>query len=294
MEDASTFGPFTLPTSRWRWRGEFADATVYAVEDFFSDPDTGSIYRVLIGHTSATPFDAALESGGDPVYELILDASGLGGGGAYLTALVEGPDPADYIDPVLADAGKAWLTWDGTSNGTTLRIPADATVDFPVGTALTLIEWARQGFVEGAVGVSVYGKDLGTQGTSGASTMITAIKTGVNEWALVGDEGSSRFINNTSGTFTVNDTQRGGMYCCYNATSTTVTIPNATTEPWFLVGDTYEFIQESGAGTISFSLGAGVTLLARAGAAKTSNGVGSIMKIEYRSANLWYLSGDYI
>jgi hypothetical protein len=35
-------------------------------------------------------------------------------------------------------------------------------------------------------------------------------------------------------------------------------------------------------------------LLARAGAAKTSNGVGSIMKIEYRSANLWYLSGDYI
>jgi hypothetical protein len=295
MEDASTFGPFTLPTSRWRWRGEFADATVYAVEDFFSDPDTGSIYRVLIGHTSATPFDPDLESGGDPVYELILDVSDVASGSSsYLATVEDGPNPADYIDPVLADAGKVWLTMDSTSNFTSIRIPTNATVAFPIGTTLSVFEWWRRGFIDGVVGVDVYGKNLGDQGTSGFGTVLTALKVATNTWVLIGDEGTNRYINNTSGTITLDDWHRGAMFCCTNASATTVTIPNSTTEPFFQTGDKMEFIQDSGGGTISFSLGVGVTLMAKSGAAKTSNGVGSIMAVEYRGSNIWYLSGDYI
>jgi hypothetical protein len=50
LTDGSTRGPFTLPTSQWRWTGGWRTATVYFVNDIFSFD--GAIYRVAVSHTS--------------------------------------------------------------------------------------------------------------------------------------------------------------------------------------------------------------------------------------------------
>src|SRR5204862_7564560 len=62
LTDGSTRGPFTLPTSQWRWTGAWRTATVYFVNDIF--PFDGAIYRVAVTHTSdATTFDPNALSG---------------------------------------------------------------------------------------------------------------------------------------------------------------------------------------------------------------------------------------
>lgn len=73
MADASTFGPFTIPTAGMRWRGDWLPATSYGINDFFRDADTGDIYLVILAHTSEATFDPDQLSGGDPVYELAVD-----------------------------------------------------------------------------------------------------------------------------------------------------------------------------------------------------------------------------
>lgn len=72
MQDASTFGPFTLPTSRWVWRGDWAASTVYAVNDFLTDTDR-NMYLVLRTHTSEATFDPNLQVSGGSAYELIME-----------------------------------------------------------------------------------------------------------------------------------------------------------------------------------------------------------------------------
>lgn len=67
--DATT-DVITIPTATWTWRGEFA-AVSYAVNDLFSN--SGTIYLVLIAHTGTLPFDAGLQSGGNDVYQKVLD-----------------------------------------------------------------------------------------------------------------------------------------------------------------------------------------------------------------------------
>lgn len=67
--DATT-DVITIPTATWTWRGEFAEVS-YAVNDLFSN--AGTIYLVLIAHTGTLPFDAGLQSGGNDVYQKILD-----------------------------------------------------------------------------------------------------------------------------------------------------------------------------------------------------------------------------
>lgn len=72
MQDASTFGPFTLPTARWVWRGDWAASTVYSVNDFVTDSDR-NMYLVLKTHTSETTFDPSLQVDGGSAYELIME-----------------------------------------------------------------------------------------------------------------------------------------------------------------------------------------------------------------------------
>ena len=56
MTDASVQGPFVIPTTRFRWVGEWLPSVEYFENDvFFNDL---SIYVVLFDHTSATTFDA--------------------------------------------------------------------------------------------------------------------------------------------------------------------------------------------------------------------------------------------
>lgn len=55
MTDASTLGPFVLPTARFRWVGEWQANTEYFENDVFFKGL--SVFSVLVQHTSAATFD---------------------------------------------------------------------------------------------------------------------------------------------------------------------------------------------------------------------------------------------
>lgn len=88
LDDHSTFGPFVLPTVRFVFRGAWAPATVYSVNNIFTE--NGSTYMVLINHTSASTFDAGANDGsGGDYYGLLLEnaPNSLPTGGAVGTFL---------------------------------------------------------------------------------------------------------------------------------------------------------------------------------------------------------------
>jgi hypothetical protein len=71
LDDARQFGPFTLPTASFRWRGNFVASTAYAVNDLVTVPGLG-VYLVLNAHTSGSTFNPDLLVGGLSAYQLVL------------------------------------------------------------------------------------------------------------------------------------------------------------------------------------------------------------------------------
>jgi hypothetical protein len=296
MEDASTFGPFTLPTARWRWREDFADATIYVAEDFFRDPDTGSIYRVLIGHTGAEPFDPDLESGGDPVYELILDASGLGGGGGGGVQGVTTISTVD-VDPTLDQAGYLlWLDyWDSAAYEAGLDriqvdLPKDVTVDFPIGTQLFFLQGGNQmhffqssGSIAWPEGFNPYSRTF--------NSFVTATKIAADEWYIHGDLEPLNPVATLSGTtHTLRHDQIGSYYRCTNVSGCDVTVPLNTTVA-LPIGTEFHF-RQCAAGDVTMVAAGGVTINAKSGSTLSTAEQGSVITIKKVATNEWDLFGD--
>lgn len=87
---------FSTSSGSGTFRGTFADTAEYAVDDWFSVAGTTytTIYRVLVAHVAAAPFDADAEnSNNEPLYEKMFVAltaeSGGGGGGAAEAAYLD-------------------------------------------------------------------------------------------------------------------------------------------------------------------------------------------------------------
>lgn len=55
MTDSSSHGPFTLPSARFRFTGQYMPETLYFVNDIFSK--NGALYGVLVQHISEIAFD---------------------------------------------------------------------------------------------------------------------------------------------------------------------------------------------------------------------------------------------
>lgn len=69
----STTATFALPIASYNYRGTWAAATAYAVNDTFQQ--NGSLYAVLFAHTSASTFDAGANDGsGHDYYQALLSA----------------------------------------------------------------------------------------------------------------------------------------------------------------------------------------------------------------------------
>jgi hypothetical protein len=180
MEDASTFGPFTLPTARWRWRDTWEDATVYTVNDFFRD-DEGNVYLVLIGHTSAAPFDPDLESSGNPVYELILDVSTIGSGSAIVTV-------ATTTYTLLAENAGGYHTCTHAS-GCTVSLEAETTGGWTAGMEFHFRQsGAAQVEIDPVSGVTISAKSGSTYKTAEFGSVITIKYMGSDTWHLFGDD----------------------------------------------------------------------------------------------------------
>lgn len=75
LEDASVFGPFTLPIAEFRDRGEWVALEDYVYGDIFTQ--TTGLYLVLQDHTAGGVFNPAAANGFGPLYRLLFDASGM-------------------------------------------------------------------------------------------------------------------------------------------------------------------------------------------------------------------------
>ena len=85
--------------------------------------------------------------------------------------------------PSLADSGKAILN----GQAMTFNVPTDASVAFPVGTRMDIIQWAAgQVTFSPAVGVNLFSAG-GKRTTRIIYSGATLLKTNSNEWALIGD-----------------------------------------------------------------------------------------------------------
>ena len=70
MADSSTFGPFTLPTAGFAWKGDWAPLTQYFENDVFFEPGDG-VYLVTADFESATAFDP----GGAEIEKMLPDTT---------------------------------------------------------------------------------------------------------------------------------------------------------------------------------------------------------------------------
>lgn len=72
LDDARSFGPYTIPTAAFRWRGAWAAATPYLVNDLVTVAGQG-VFLVLVAHTSDSTFDPDYLVGSDIAYQLVLE-----------------------------------------------------------------------------------------------------------------------------------------------------------------------------------------------------------------------------
>lgn len=201
LQSGASFGPFTMPTLTFNWRGEWTPATVYSALDFVSVAGDG-VYLVTEAHTSAGTFDpgADLGSGGPSgagTYALMLSVTDLtppGGavsgshndspyhGGVYLET---GASVTPTIDQM---GGYFRIRYTGAFD---FNLVPDATTNFPLGTRFTIRD-DTTGSGSGVTIAAPSGVDLdgpaGTTFTTSANgDVIYLCKVAADKWEAWGD-----------------------------------------------------------------------------------------------------------
>jgi hypothetical protein len=296
MDDATTFGPFTMPTARFTWAGDWTTATAYAINNVIRDSDTGDLYIVIKSHTSDTTFDPDYEVGGDPVYEVLIEAGSGGGAGlGTVTLLSSTSSGAVTLNPTLDQANYLFLTNDSVANGeTTLVVPNNSTIAYPVGTVLRIAEYMYKAEIQAGSGVTINGGVLSTFTTRDTYSIIGVIKVATNTWMFFGDERLADLNGNMSASpFNVLAWRRGTTYLWNSGSGKTVELGQAgsTYDTAFRDGDTFHFIQQ-GAGAVTINPAVGVTVNTISGGSYASDGQGSHMTLRYLGSNAWQLYGD--
>ena len=126
LGSGTQLGPVTIPMPRWRSRGEWLPATIYAVLDVVTVEDSG-LYVVLLDHTSAATFDPDALSGGNPIYDLLVPA----GVNLTLSGLADVTITGIADDDFIAwDSGAA--LWTNRTSLATLTLLTLRTPDLPI------------------------------------------------------------------------------------------------------------------------------------------------------------------
>jgi hypothetical protein len=156
LTDGTYLPPVTLPTATFTFRGQWLPDTVYSANDIITED--GSVYLVLLGHTSAGTFDPGANNGsGADFYGLLLslpaDVIPAGGSTGEVLTKVSGTDFDVAWEPVGGPSGAPVQTKTGTTftpaltdagtynrltnaSGCTVHIPDDAAVAFSIGTEI--------------------------------------------------------------------------------------------------------------------------------------------------------------
>lgn len=207
MTDGTIQGPYQLPTLTWNFRDVWQPSTAYAVNDVVTM--NGSVYMVLVNHTSASTFDPGANDGaGNDYYGLLLTmpSNVLPSGGEIGQYLVKS-DEADYVvsweTPVVFPSQKLLeapnttytLTLDNIASyvrcvhasGCTISIPNDSTLNFPLSTEISF----RQCTASSVTLTPASGVTLNTIGglltkSDRTGAVITAKKVAANNWDVFG------------------------------------------------------------------------------------------------------------
>jgi hypothetical protein len=291
MSDASTFGPFTVPSSRFRWRDAWEVATVYAVNDIVDVSGEG-VFLVLVAHTSdATTFDPDAVSGSDPIYAQ-MTAAGAGGGIAGVTW-----DSTTSVTPTLEQANYFFALDNGTATNTvTFTIPGDSSVDFPIGTTFHIAQMgnARVQVASGAVSIS---KPFdATTYTRGLGSIVTVTKIDVDWWIFSGEYVKTASANVATGTYTLVRTDAGKHLRFTAMNGCVVTVPPNADVP-FPIGTRIELCQRYGAGSahqVSVVEGSGVTFSDNDTLDRKTRDLASVMTILKTATDGWDVFGDIV
>jgi hypothetical protein len=130
LGDGTVFGPFTLPTAQWTFRGAWLPNTLYNPMDVITS--NGGLYLVLVRHTSVATFNPTANDGqGHSFYQLML------GPGPYDVGMFF-PDripEASPTNPALllhVAARSFWLPRNFSGSVANLNVAATDELIFPV------------------------------------------------------------------------------------------------------------------------------------------------------------------
>lgn len=186
LEDATAFGPFTLPTTVFRYREDWAPGTAYLQFDVFKVDGRG-VYMVQLDHVSADEFDEGAlgdDTDSTALYFKIFGFSQPGGmtGSEEVTT--------QTYTPSATDNGK--LKYCTHPGGCLVTIPSQADVDWQPGAAITFMQAAPDGTdrapvtIEGDTGVTVNWPVAYANETAMQNGMLSAIRVSEDQWVLAG------------------------------------------------------------------------------------------------------------
>jgi hypothetical protein len=207
MTDGTIQGPFVLPQQTWNFRGEWTPATIYSVNDVITA--NGSVYFVLINHTSAALFDPNVTDGaGHNAYGLLLTnpANVLPAGGLvgqYLTKTDTFDYAAGWQTPVVFPSQKLLEAPNTTytltianiasyvrcvnASGCTITIPNDSTLNFPLSTEISFRQCTDSGITLVADTSVLFNPIAGLSAkTARNGAVISAKKIAANNWDVFG------------------------------------------------------------------------------------------------------------
>jgi hypothetical protein len=208
MTDGTIQGPFALPQQAWNFRGAWAPATVYSVDDVVTA--NGSVYMVLINHVSASLFDPNVSDGaGHNAYGLLLTnpANVLPAGGLNGQYLTKTSDTIDYASgwqtPVIFPSQKLLEAPNPTygltlaniasyvrcvnASGCTITIPSDSTLNFPLSTEISFRQCTDTGITLVPASAVAFNLISGLSAkTARNGAVISAKKVAANNWDVFG------------------------------------------------------------------------------------------------------------
>ena len=171
------------------------------------------------------------------------------------------------------------------SSAVTVTVPANASVPFPVGTVVRLIQAGTgQVSVSGAAGVTI--ETPGTSATAAQWSEVTLVQVAADSWVLGGD--LTKAGRNLTANYTVTPGDMGSLLVM---NSTVVDTSILLADTYYPIGG-YVDVCQLGTGQVTFASSTGVTMLIPSGHGSATRVQYSIIRATQIAANEWVLSGD--
>ena len=181
LDDATAFGPFTLPIAAFRWRGDWVAGTAYKYYDVVYVSGEG-VFVVGIAHTAPGAFTDGHIVSGTVAYQKVMDD--------LQPPVMKIISSETVTERTLypADAGKLIRLSQTTSGVITVDIDPAHASDWELGTTIELVQADTTPlFIDPPSGVTVNAKAGCTFQTTEQWAVLTLVYVAEDTWDLFGD-----------------------------------------------------------------------------------------------------------